>query len=76
MIAAKAVVFFVVFAIVISLLVDETVAVQHRCARKPRRGIQHGSKKSGDGGYQIYIGNEPNGYQPGRIYNRESLQMK
>lgn len=70
MVAAKAV-FIVALVVVLSLLIDETVAAQHRCARKPRRGVQHGPKKSGDGGYQIYIGNEPNGYQPGRVYNRE-----
>lgn len=71
MIAAKAVVSAVAFAVVLSLLVDGTTAAQNRCARKPRSGIQHGPKKSGDGGYRIYIGNEPNGYQPGRIYNCE-----
>lgn len=68
---AKAIVSVVAIAVILSLLIDDTVAAQHRCARKPRRDIHHGPKKSGDGGYQIYIGNEPNGYQPGRIYNRE-----
>lgn len=70
MVAAKAVI-ILALAVVLSLLIDESVAAKHRCARKPRQGIQHGPKKSGDGGYQIYIGNDPNGYQPGRIYNRE-----
>lgn len=69
MITAKAAVKVVALAIVLSLLVDGIEAAQSRCARKPRRGVQHGPKKSGDGGYQVFIGNEPSGYQPGKIYN-------
>lgn len=37
------------------------------CERMPK--VPHGPKKSGDNGYRIYIGNEPSGYQPGKIYN-------
>lgn len=57
-------------AVVLLLLVAESMAA-NRCGRKPRQGIQHGPKKAGDGGYQIQIDGEPNGYQPGKIYNCE-----
>lgn len=54
-----------IFAII---FIDETIAVR-RCARAPRRGVPHSQKTSGDGMYEIYIANEPMGYQPGKVYN-------
>ena len=38
------------------------------CTRTPS-GLPHGRKGRGDNGYRIYIGDEPKGYQPGKIYN-------
>lgn len=48
--------------------IDVSIAVR-RCVRAPRRGVPHGEKSSGDGMYEIYIANEPTGYQPGKVYN-------
>lgn len=31
----------------------------------------HGRKIAGDNGYRLYLGDEPNGYEPGKIYNCE-----
>lgn len=31
----------------------------------------HGRKSAGDNGYRLYLGDEPNGYEPGKIYNCE-----
>lgn len=38
------------------------------CKREPRQ-LPHGAKRAGDHGYHIYIGDDPNGYEPGKIYN-------
>lgn len=38
------------------------------CPRTPR-GIPYGNKTAGDNGYRIIIGNSPNRYVPGQIYN-------
>lgn len=38
------------------------------CRREPKN-IPHGIKTPGDNGYHIYIGDEENGYLPGKIYN-------
>ncbi len=37
------------------------------CSRVPQ--APHGRKGRGDNGYRIIIGDEPSGYEPGRIYN-------
>lgn len=39
-----------------------------RCSRHAKNVPRH-SKKSGDGGYRIYIDGQPERYQPGKIYN-------
>lgn len=56
-------------AAVIALLVIGESEAARRCARTPRRGVPHGAKMSGDGDFQIYIANEPTGYEPGKSYN-------
>lgn len=57
-----------VAAVVALLAIGGSEAVR-RCARSPRRGVPHGAKMSGDGDFQIYIANEPTGYEPGKSYN-------
>lgn len=41
------------------------------CARVPQS--PHGPKVRGDNGYRIIIGDEPTGYEPGKIYNCKKL---
>lgn len=49
---------------VLSLLVGSISS----CSRAPQ--APHGRKGRGDNGYRIIIGDEPSGYEPGKIYNR------
>lgn len=42
-----------------------------RCSRHAKN-VPRNSKKSGDGGYRIYIDGQPERYQPGKIYNGRS----
>lgn len=38
-----------------------------RCTRTDHS--KRSMKKSGDGGYRVFIDGDPKGYQPGKIYN-------
>lgn len=52
-------------ALLVGVLIDGCTA---RCMRHAK-GVARNSRKSGDGGYRIYIDGEPERYQPGKIYN-------
>lgn len=47
------------------LIVNETSAAH--CTRLNH--MKKGSRKSGDGGYRLFIDGEPKAYQAGKIYN-------
>lgn len=51
----------------ILLVVIVCVSNSLGCNRVPT--APHGAKRSGDNGYRIAIGDNPMGYQPGKIYN-------
>lgn len=53
----------------ILLIVLACVSNSLSCRLVPK--TPHGVKRSGDNGYRISIGNNPTGYQPGKIYNGE-----
>lgn len=58
--------FLNLFAILIAIiLINETLG----CEKVPP--IRHGRKSRGDNGYRLFLGDEPKGYEPGKIYNRE-----
>lgn len=50
--------------ICVASLIIQSIAC---CARVPQG--PHGRKGRGDNGYRIIIGDEPSGYEPGKIYN-------
>lgn len=60
---------FMVICLLFCLIVDDAAAV--RCNRFPKH-VNKRTKTSGDGGYRILIDGNPNGYQPGKIYNGKS----
>lgn len=49
--------------LVIAVCISNSLA----CNRVPKE--PHGAKRSGDNGYRIAVGDNPTGYQPGKIYN-------
>lgn len=38
------------------------------CCRKIPR-VAHNRRTKGDNGYRLFLGDEPNGYEPGKTYN-------
>lgn len=52
--------------LLIAVFIDGLAA--NRCRKAPK-GLKHGPKKEGDGGYRVFIGDASDGYQPGKIYN-------
>lgn len=56
--------FLNLFAILIAvILINEALG----CEKVPP--IRHGRKARGDNGYRLFLGDEPKGYEPGKIYN-------
>lgn len=56
--------FLNLFAILIAtILISEILC----CEKTPP--IRHGRKSKGDNGYRLFLGDEPKGYEPGKIYN-------
>lgn len=55
----------ILVALFVVALIDGCAA---RCMRHAK-GVSRNSKKSGDGGYRIYIDGQPERYQPGKVYN-------
>lgn len=53
---------FYVFYIFCLVLIEFSFA----CRRVPK---EHEKRKEGDNGYRLIIGDNPSGYQPGKIYN-------
>lgn len=53
------------------LVISAIVAVAFSCKKLPPKSINYGRKQSHDNGYRLVvgIGNNPNGYEPGKIYN-------
>lgn len=54
-----------IFIILATLTVIELIL----CCNKIPNNIPYGKKKTGDNGYRLIVGDEPNGYKPGKIYN-------
>lgn len=59
---------FKLIALAIFCVVGFCLDPTRGCKREPAN-LPHGTKRSGDNGYHLYIGDEPKGYQPGKIYN-------
>lgn len=52
------------------LLISALVAGAFACKKMPPKSLNYGKKQSGDNGYRLVIGNNPDeGYEPGKIYN-------
>jgi hypothetical protein len=51
------------------LLISALLAAALGCKKLPPKTLNHGRKQSGDNGYRLVIGNDPDGYEPGKIYN-------
>ncbi|KAL7024638.1 hypothetical protein ACKWTF_013141 [Chironomus riparius] len=64
------------------LLISVLLTFVHSCKKVPPKTLNHGRKRNGDNGYRLVIGNNPNGYEPGKIYNlflvgsRDYLQLQ
>lgn len=52
---------------ILFLLFGFFVAITLACRKSPSQ--IHGRKTRGDNGYKLYLANEPDGYEPGKIYN-------
>lgn len=57
------------FRIIQFLTISVLVACALSCKKVPPKSLNHGRKQSGDNGYRLVIGNNPTGYEPGKIYN-------
>lgn len=51
------------------LLISALVSFALCCRKIPPKNLNHGRKQNGDNGYRLVIGNNPDGYEPGKIYN-------
>lgn len=51
------------------LLISVLLTLVHSCKKVPPKVLNHGRKRNGDNGYRLVIGNNPSGYEPGKIYN-------
>lgn len=58
------------FRMVKFVLMFAIVAGALGCKKMPSKSLNYGKKQSGDNGYRLVIGNNPDeGYEPGKIYN-------
>lgn len=51
------------------LLISVLLTFVYSCKKVPPKTLNPGRKRAGDNGYRLVIGNNPNGYEPGKIYN-------
>ena len=51
------------------LVISALIAVVFSCKKLPPKLINYGKKQNHDNGYRLVIGNNPKGYEPGKIYN-------
>lgn len=63
---------FLFIALIGSVIISAVSAA--RCSRHPKNASRR-TRMAGDGGYSVFIGGEPNGYIPGKIYNGKSNEM-
>lgn len=63
---------FLLILLFFTAIVDISFGV--RCNRYPKNVLRK-TRSSGDGGYRVLIAGEPDGYQPGKIYNGKSNEI-
>lgn len=58
------------FRVLQLFVISVVVAATFACKKLPSKTLNYGKRQSGDNGYRLVIGNNPDdGYEPGKIYN-------
>ena len=63
------------FRLIQYLLISAFVAIAIGCKKNPPKSLNSGRKQSGDNGYRLVVGGLSGGYEPGKIYNCEWMEI-